>query len=92
LPLRLFKRIGGIKKTAISLGLNEHDPVGAAPTEGHGRPCVTAFEDASTHDFGAYVFDHAKVFLRTSQVRDLKFLTYLLEMVAVEAARLRDEQ
>lgn len=52
---------------------------------------ATAFERASTSDFSAHVFDQTKVFLRSARDRELSFLIYLLEMVAVEAARLRDE-
>lgn len=53
---------------------------------------ASAFEHATTADFSAYVFDQTKVFLRGAQERELNFLTYLLEMVAIEAARLRDEK
>ncbi len=52
---------------------------------------ASAFDAATTVEFSAYLFDQTKVFLRSAQSRDLIFLTYLLEMVAVEAARLRDE-
>lgn len=53
---------------------------------------ATAFDSASTADFSAYIFDQTKVFLRVAQDRELNFLSYLLEMVAVEAGRLRDEK
>lgn len=55
----------------------------------HGH--ASAFDSASTNDFSSFVFDQTKVFLRAAQTRDLNFLVYLLEMVAVEAARLRDD-
>lgn len=53
---------------------------------------ASAFDAATTIEYSAYIFDQTKVFLRSAQARDLKFLVYLLEMVAVEAARLRDER
>lgn len=53
---------------------------------------ASAFDQATTANFSAYVFDQTKVFLRAAQDRELNFLTYLLEMVAIEAARLRDEK
>ncbi len=53
---------------------------------------VSALDQATTAEFSAYVFDQTKVFLRSAQERELNFLTYLLEMVAIEAARLRDEK
>lgn len=52
---------------------------------------TSAFDSVSTKDYSAFVFDQTKVILRAAQTRDLKFLVYLLEMVAVEAARLRDD-
>lgn len=52
---------------------------------------TSAFDSVSTNEFSAFVFDQTKVFLRAAQTRDLKFLVYLLEMVAVEAASLRDD-
>lgn len=66
----------------------QNDDVPAKNSEGPG----SAFDKASTSELSAYIFDQTKVFLRTAGARDLDFLAYLLEMVAVEAARLRDEK
>lgn len=84
-----------VKKAAVKPGaqhtMKTDGPDKGAPDKGAPNKNARAFDGVSTSDYSAYVFDHTKVFLRAAQARDLKFLTYLLEMVAVEAARLRDE-
>lgn len=43
-------------------------------------------------EFAGYVFDHISVFRRLAEERQLSMMTYLLEMVQLEAARVRDTE
>ena len=52
---------------------------------------ANSLKTSSASEFAGYVFDHNKVFRQLSESKNLVFLTYLLEMTTVEAARIRDE-
>lgn len=43
-------------------------------------------------EFAGYVFDHVKVFRQIAESKNLVFLSYLLEVASLEAARVRDNK
>lgn len=65
---------------------------GAADFSGARSRVTAAFDNASKVEFTDFVHDQAQILMWSAEAKGHDFLTYLLEMVAVEAARLRDEK
>lgn len=66
-----------------------NEPDGGDETKA--APSPSALESATPHEFASYVFETNASLRHMADAKGFDFLTYLIEMVIHEAARIRDQ-